>query len=73
MHEEENIEDSLYIIHFIPFFYIILIFYLGKIPYYIGGFIMKKATNLCFKEGIADYLVLSFIFWGTQRRTTVLI
>jgi len=60
MHEEGNIGDSMYIIHFIQFLHIILIFYLSKFFSYIGGFTMKEATHLCFKEGIADSLVSSF-------------
>jgi len=50
----------MYIIHFIQFLHIILIFYLSKFFSYIGGFSMKEATHLCFKEGIADSLVSSF-------------
>jgi len=28
---------------------------------------MKEATNLCFREGIADSLVSSFTCWGREE------
>ncbi|KAL6253725.1 hypothetical protein P5V15_015540 [Pogonomyrmex californicus] len=34
---------------------------------YIGGFTLKEAISICFKEGIADLLVSSFTWWGREE------
>ncbi|GAB1867451.1 DUF4806 domain-containing protein [Camponotus japonicus] len=34
---------------------------------YIGGFHLKEAVNLCFKEGFADQLTRTFTWWGREE------
>ncbi|XP_025158025.1 uncharacterized protein LOC112589342 [Harpegnathos saltator] len=33
---------------------------------YIGGFNLKEAINLCFKEGMKDEITASFTWWGRE-------
>lgn len=54
------------------YFYINLYFFFFflKVKYlhYIGGFNLKKAINLCFKEALNDSLTLSFTWWGREKK-----